>query len=206
MLAQDGPVRLASLAQGGSQPPKVDASKFLTQPLVKDIYTADPSAQVFGGRIFIYPSHDIEAGVPPDDLGSHFAMRDYHVFSMDRVGGRGHRSRRCAGHQERAVGGTADVGARRGGEGRQVLPVLSGEGQAGRVPDRRGRRRDAGRPVHRAAGANRPAATASIPRCSRTPTASTTCISAASGAGSCSAGRAAPTRRRTSIRRRISPR
>ncbi len=70
-----------------AQAPKPDASKFLTQPLVTEIYTADPSAHVFDGKIFIYPSHDIDAGVPPDDLGSHFAMRDYHVFSMDRVGG-----------------------------------------------------------------------------------------------------------------------
>ena len=59
----------------------------MTQPLISGIYTADPSAHVFDGRIFVYPSHDIEAGVPADDLGSHFAMRDYHVFSMDRVGG-----------------------------------------------------------------------------------------------------------------------
>jgi beta-xylosidase len=66
---------------------KPDPSKFLTQPLVRDIYTADPSAHVFGGRIYIYPSHDIEAGVKPDDLGSHFAMRDYHVFSMEKIGG-----------------------------------------------------------------------------------------------------------------------
>jgi hypothetical protein len=51
------------------------------------IYTADPSAHVFNGRIFVYPSHDIDAGVPADDLGSHFAMRDYHVFSTDAVGG-----------------------------------------------------------------------------------------------------------------------
>ena len=62
--------------------------KFLTEPLVKDVYTADPSAHVFNGRMFIYPSHDIEAGMPQDDLGSHFAMRDYHVFSMDRCPGR----------------------------------------------------------------------------------------------------------------------
>lgn len=67
--------------------PAVDASKFLTQPLIKNIYTADPSAHVFNGRLYVYPSHDIEAGVPPDDLGSHFAMRDYHVFSMATVGG-----------------------------------------------------------------------------------------------------------------------
>ena len=61
--------------------------KFLTQPLIPGIYTADPSAHVFNGTIYIYPSHDIDAGVPADDLGSHFAMRDYHVFSMDAIGG-----------------------------------------------------------------------------------------------------------------------
>ena len=60
---------------------------FLDQPLLPGIYTADPSAHVFGGRLYLYPSHDIDAGVPPDDLGSHFAMRDYHVLSMDRIGG-----------------------------------------------------------------------------------------------------------------------
>ncbi|MCC3156859.1 glycoside hydrolase family 43 protein [Hymenobacter sp. 15J16-1T3B] len=61
---------------------------FLSKPLVRDIYTADPSAHVFGGRIYIYPSHDIEAGIPEDDNGAHFAMRDYHVLSMDSVGGK----------------------------------------------------------------------------------------------------------------------
>ena len=80
-----GAVVVAALAW--AQAPKPDPSRFLTQPLVAGIYTADPSAHVFDGRIFVYPSHDIDAGVPADDLGSHFAMRDYHVFSMDRVGG-----------------------------------------------------------------------------------------------------------------------
>ena len=70
-----------------AQGQKLDASKFLTQPLVPGLYTADPSAHVFDGRIFIYPSHYIDAGVPADDLGSHFAMRDYHVFSMPALGG-----------------------------------------------------------------------------------------------------------------------
>jgi beta-xylosidase len=77
---------LVFASQRGSAP-KMDPAKFLTQPLITDVYTADPSAHVFSGKIFIYPSHDIDAGVPPDDLGSHFAMRDYHVFSMDTVGG-----------------------------------------------------------------------------------------------------------------------
>jgi Glycosyl hydrolases family 43 len=84
-----GVITVAAVASAlAAQAPKPDPSKFLTQPLVKDIYTADPSAHVFNGRIYVYPSHDIDAGVPADDLGSHFAMRDYHVFSMDAVGGR----------------------------------------------------------------------------------------------------------------------
>lgn len=57
--------------------------KVLSQPLVSHIYTADPSAHVFNGRIYIYPSHDVESNIPFDDLGSHFAMEDYHVISMD---------------------------------------------------------------------------------------------------------------------------
>jgi hypothetical protein len=60
----------------------------ISQPLVKDIYTADPSAHVFNGRIYVYPSHDYEAGIPENDLGDHFGMRDYHILSMDSVGGK----------------------------------------------------------------------------------------------------------------------
>jgi hypothetical protein len=56
-------------------------------PLVNHIYTADPRAHVWNDRIYIYPSHDVEAGIPENDLGDHFAMEDYHVLSMDRVGG-----------------------------------------------------------------------------------------------------------------------
>lgn len=53
-----------------------------SKPLVSHMFTADPSAHVFKGQIYIYPSHDIDAGVKEDDLGSHFAMRDYHVLSQ----------------------------------------------------------------------------------------------------------------------------
>ena len=59
----------------------------ISQPLVSHIYTADPSAHVFNGRIYIYPSHDTATGTPEDDLGSHFDMRDYHILSMDSIGG-----------------------------------------------------------------------------------------------------------------------
>lgn len=62
--------------------------KPISRPLVSDIYTADPSAHVFDGKIYIYPSHDIEAGVKEDDNGSHFAMRDYHILSMDSINGK----------------------------------------------------------------------------------------------------------------------
>jgi len=58
-----------------------------SKPLVTHMYTADPRAHVFEGRICVYPSHDIEAGVPEDDDGGHFDMRDFHVISMDDVGG-----------------------------------------------------------------------------------------------------------------------
>ena len=59
--------------------------KALSAPLVTHIYTADPSAHYFNGNIYIYPSHDIDAGEAFDDLGSHFAMEDYHVISMDNI-------------------------------------------------------------------------------------------------------------------------
>lgn len=61
--------------------------KAISQPLVQHIYTADPSVHLFNGRIYIYPSHDIDAGIPFDDEGSHFAMEDYHVLSMEDPNG-----------------------------------------------------------------------------------------------------------------------
>lgn len=66
----------------------VKKSKYLSPPLIKEIYTADPSAHVFEGKIYIYPSHDIEAGAPENDNGDHFDMRDYHILSMDSIGGK----------------------------------------------------------------------------------------------------------------------
>ncbi|TWI67421.1 glycosyl hydrolase family 43 [Pseudoduganella lurida] len=59
----------------------------ISQPLVTHLYTADPSAHVFEDRLYIYPSHDIDAGIPFSDNGDHFGMEDYHVLSMDWPGG-----------------------------------------------------------------------------------------------------------------------
>lgn len=59
-----------------------------SEPLITHIYTADPSAHVFNGKLYIYPSHDIENNVPDDGFGAQFDMKDYHVFSIDKVGGK----------------------------------------------------------------------------------------------------------------------
>ncbi len=73
---------------GVCQDKKAQAGSGNPKPLVTHLYTADPSAHVFNGKIYIYPSHDIEANVPQDDEGGHFNMRDYHVFSMDKIDGK----------------------------------------------------------------------------------------------------------------------
>ena len=63
-------------------------NKFKDQPLVSEIFTADPSAHIFNGKIYVYPSHDIiEENPLYDDCGSQYAMRDYRVLSMDYIGG-----------------------------------------------------------------------------------------------------------------------
>jgi hypothetical protein len=64
------------------------ATAAISGPLVRHIYTADPSAHVFNNRMYIYPSHDTATGVAKDKLASHYDMRDYHVLSMDSVGGK----------------------------------------------------------------------------------------------------------------------
>lgn len=53
--------------------------------LVTHIYTADPSAHVFDGKIYIYPSHDVDVDCPDDDDGEQYKMEDYHILSMDSL-------------------------------------------------------------------------------------------------------------------------
>ncbi|KAL9109346.1 MAG: hypothetical protein Q9227_005976 [Pyrenula ochraceoflavens] len=57
------------------------------QPLVSHIYTADPSAHVFEGKIYVYPSHDRETDIQDNDNGDQYDMNDYHVLSLDSIGG-----------------------------------------------------------------------------------------------------------------------
>ncbi|MCA9185062.1 MAG: glycoside hydrolase family 43 protein [Pirellulaceae bacterium] len=56
------------------------------QPLVTHIYTADPSAHVFDGRLYIYPSHDLDNDTPPSREGDQYDMEDYHVLSWEGPG------------------------------------------------------------------------------------------------------------------------
>ena len=49
-------------------------------PLITDQFTADPTARVFGDKIYLYPSHDIVATKGHGRIGW-FCMEDYHVFS-----------------------------------------------------------------------------------------------------------------------------
>ncbi|WP_202903346.1 glycoside hydrolase family 43 protein [Gorillibacterium massiliense] len=55
------------------------------EPLVTHLFTADPSAHVFEGRIYIYPSHDIDHDGPTNDNGDQYVMEDYHVLSMENI-------------------------------------------------------------------------------------------------------------------------
>jgi hypothetical protein len=49
-------------------------------PFITNQFTADPTARVFGDRVYVYPSHDIRA-TPGHGRVGWFVMEDYHVFS-----------------------------------------------------------------------------------------------------------------------------
>ncbi|KAK0334169.1 hypothetical protein LTR91_017709 [Friedmanniomyces endolithicus] len=57
------------------------------KPIVDHLFTADPSAHVFNNKLYVYPSHDRETDIADNDNGDQYDMTDYHVFSMDSVGG-----------------------------------------------------------------------------------------------------------------------
>ena len=93
MLAVVGSAGLSAGCVTAQDAPR-PAEEYLSQPLVTDVYTADPSAHVFDGKIYVYASHDTEEGPPLADVepfqnseGNAFKMRDYVVLSMARPGG-----------------------------------------------------------------------------------------------------------------------
>lgn len=58
---------------------------FAQNPFVMDNFTADPSARVFNGKVYVFPSHDIPT--PPEKPGRKdwFCMEDYHVYSSENL-------------------------------------------------------------------------------------------------------------------------
>ena len=52
-------------------------------PVIRDQFTADPTARVFNGKMYLYPSHDIPS--PVERLKEWFCMGDYHVFSSENL-------------------------------------------------------------------------------------------------------------------------
>lgn len=63
-----------------------EAQAQMNKPLVTDIYTADPSARVFGDTLYIYPSHDLVKDKAYRGDGDQYDMEDYHVLSMEAPG------------------------------------------------------------------------------------------------------------------------
>jgi hypothetical protein len=53
-------------------------------PIIRDQFSADPTARVFGGKLFLFPSHDILAKPGKGRVGW-FCMEDYHVFSSSNL-------------------------------------------------------------------------------------------------------------------------
>lgn len=52
-------------------------------PIIRDQFTADPTARVFNDRVYLFPSHDIVSPVDPGRKW--FCMADYHVFSSENL-------------------------------------------------------------------------------------------------------------------------
>ena len=48
-------------------------------PIIRDQFTADPTARVFNNKVYLFPSHDIKP--PVGQRQDWFCMEDYHVFS-----------------------------------------------------------------------------------------------------------------------------
>ncbi|MDR0873429.1 MAG: family 43 glycosylhydrolase [Prevotellaceae bacterium] len=62
---------------------RIDSTSYILDPVKftkgQPLYTADPSARVFNGRLYVYPSHDMEPAYGCD------MMDRYHVFSTDNM-------------------------------------------------------------------------------------------------------------------------
>ena len=61
------------------------ASVTAQNPFIRNQFTADPSARVFNGKVYVFPSHDIQAPEGKNLRKDWFCMEDYHVFSSENL-------------------------------------------------------------------------------------------------------------------------
>ncbi len=58
---------------------------FAQNPIILNQFTADPTARVFNEKVYLFPSHDIQAPDGKNLRKDWFCMEDYHVFSSDNL-------------------------------------------------------------------------------------------------------------------------
>ena len=71
------------LASCVARQPEGDVIVTGTNPIITGQFTADPTARVFEGKLYMYPSHDIPSVITHTDGSAWFSMPDYHVFSSE---------------------------------------------------------------------------------------------------------------------------
>jgi len=54
-------------------------------PIIRDQFSADPTARVMNGKVYVFPSHDIPAPPNKNLRENWFCMPDYHVFSSENL-------------------------------------------------------------------------------------------------------------------------
>ena len=54
-------------------------------PIIRNQFTADPTARMFNGRVYLFPSHDIKVPEGTNLRKDWFCMADYHVFSSENM-------------------------------------------------------------------------------------------------------------------------
>jgi hypothetical protein len=54
-------------------------------PIIRDQFSADPTARVINGKVYVFPSHDIPAPPNKNLRENWFCMPDYHVFSSENL-------------------------------------------------------------------------------------------------------------------------
>src|ERR1035437_988588 len=63
----------------------VSNSSFSQNPIVRNQFSADPTARVFNGKVYVFPSHDIPTPANKNLRKDWFCMADYHVFSSENL-------------------------------------------------------------------------------------------------------------------------